>query len=150
MTFSAAQYRDSIGKNEPLPKRTRSYFQHRFQQQVFARLASAFAARAADFGVTKSGVANLIGKDKAQVNRLLSNPTNLTLDTLSDLALALNFEPSVFLEDLAVPANHNFSHPAYDGWETAPDMRVEFRQPTPSPARIRVTERPDWERLADA
>jgi hypothetical protein len=148
MTFSAAQYQENIGKSEAIPKRTRSYFQQRFQQQVFARLASAFAARAEEFSVTKSGIACLIDKDKAQVNRLLSHPTNLTLDTLSELALALNYEPTVFLEDLSVPANHNLCHPAYAGIESALDMRVEFLSAMPTAAKIRVSPKPDWELVA--
>lgn len=114
MTFSAAQYRVNIGKNEAIPKRLRSYYQQRFQQKVFARLAKAYAERAEEFDITKSGVAALVDKDKAQINRLLSHPTNMTVDTLSELALALNFEPSLFLEDLSIAPGHNYSHPAYE------------------------------------
>lgn len=145
MTFSAVQYRENIGKSEPLSKRSRTYFQQRFQQHVFARLAKAFATRAEEFGVTKSGIACLIDKDKAQVNRLLSHPTNLTLDTLCELALALNYEPTLFLEDLSIPANHNFCHPAYYGQGAI----VEFQPPSPPLRKVSVASNTEW-RLAES
>lgn len=113
MTFSRAQYLENTGKNEALPRRLRSYFAQRFQQKAFSRLAKAFAQRAEETGLTQSGLAMMIARDKGQVNRLLSNPTNMTLDTYAELCLALNYEPSIMLEDLSEPARHNFSHPAY-------------------------------------
>ncbi len=141
MTFSPEQYQDNIGKNEALPKRTRAYFQQRFQQQVFARLAKAFAERAEALGITKSVVATLAGKDKSQVNRILSHPSNLTLDTLSELALALNFEPVICFEDLSMPVLHNYTHKDYldtDGsW-----AHVDFDKPTPP--KVRMTPSPNW------
>lgn len=142
MTFSAEQYRGNIGKNEPLAKRTRTYFQQRFQQQVFARLAVAFAERADEFKITKSAVAALVDKDKGQINRILSHPSNLTLDTLSEIALALNFEPVVSFEDLSIPAMHNYCHPAY--WNGENDFRAQFQMDQPTPPKVRVTSNPIW------
>lgn len=113
MTFSLEQYRENIGKNEPISPRVRGYYKQRFQQKVFAQIAKAFADRARDFGITKSGVASLIGRDKAQINRLLAQPSNLTLDSLSEIALALNFEPTVVLEDLSEDPRHNYVHAAF-------------------------------------
>lgn len=115
MTFSQAQFQENIGKNEPLPLRVRSYFKQRFQQKAFARLAKAFAERAEQSGLTKSGFALLIDRDKAQVNRLLAHPTNMTLDTFAELCLALNYEPTIALEDLSEAPRHNFCHSSYQG-----------------------------------
>ena len=143
MTFSAEQYRENIGKNEPLPKRTRSYFQQRFQQQVFARLAKAFADRAEEFEITKSGIATLLDKDKAQINRILSHPTNLTLDTIGELAFALNYEPVLSLEDLSAPAMHNFCHPAYEDQTLDSIARFNFESAQP-PTKLRVAQNAGW------
>lgn len=144
MTSLAVPYRENIGKNEPISKRTRSYYQQRFQQQVFARIAKAFAERADEFKLTKSAVATLIDKDKGQVNRLLSHPTNLTLDTLSEIALALNYEPTVFLDDLDVPPRHNFCHPAYDEYVAKPVAPKEAQASsatTSTVSTVRILER---------
>jgi antitoxin component HigA of HigAB toxin-antitoxin module len=117
MTSSQEQYRERIGKNDPIPVRLKAYHKQRFQQKAFARLAKAFAERAEEFGLTKSGVSALIGRDKAQINRLLAHPSNMTFDTYSELALALNFEPTILLEDLNEEARHNYSHEAFLGYD---------------------------------
>lgn len=114
MTFSLAQYQENIGRNEPLPTRIRAYYKQRFQQKTFAKLAKAFAERAEEFGVTKSCIAAMIDRDKAQVNRLLAHPSNMTLDTFSELALALNYEPTIILEDLSEETRHNWCHSIYN------------------------------------
>lgn len=145
MTFSAEQYRENIGRNEELPKRTRSYFQQRFQQQVFARIAKAFALRAEEFDLTKSNVATLIGKDKAQLNRLLSHPTNMTIDTISEIAFALNFEPEIILQDLSENPRHNFSHPAYDGFEEVLSPCFIYEESEYNSSNFRMSPKDEWE-----
>lgn len=121
MISSQEQYRDIIGRSEPISVRLRAYYKQRFQQKAFARLAKAFAERAEEFGITKSGIANLIDRDKAQINRLFSQPSNMTFDTYSELALALNFEPTITLEDLGEDARHNYSHAAFDWLDKSAD-----------------------------
>lgn len=145
MTFSAEQYQENIGKNEPLPKRTRAYFQQRFQQQVFARLAKAFSHRAEEFGVSKSCLATLVDKDKAQINRVLAHPTNLTLDTLSELLFALNYEPNLLIEDLSIPATHNYCHPAYINQKGLEIHNMQFDVEPSQKSRIRITGNTDWQ-----
>lgn len=113
MTSSREQYQERIGKSDPIPIRLRAYYKQRFQQKAFAQLAKVFADRAEEFGLTKSGLADLIDRDKAQINRLMAHPSNMTFDTYSELALALNFEPIIRLEDLNEEARHNYSHPAF-------------------------------------
>lgn len=144
MTFSAELYQENIGKNEPLPKRARAYFQQRFQQQVFARLAKAFSHRAEEFGISKSCLAALVDKDKAQINRVLAHPTNLTLDTLSEILFALNYEPNVLIEDLSAPAMHNYCHPAYINRQGLEIHSMQFETEPPQPSRIRITANTDW------
>ena len=145
MTFSAEQFQENIGKNEPLPMRTRSYFKQRLQQQVFARVAKAFAERAEEFQLTKSGLASLLDKDKAQINRVLAHPTNMTLDTLAEIALALNFEPTFVLEDLAIPANHNYCHEAYTKVDLNVSARFAVDSPRPDREKVRIAPTSVWQ-----
>jgi transcriptional regulator with XRE-family HTH domain len=114
MTFFQEPYQDSIGKNEPISTRDKSYQSQRFRQQVFGRIAKAFAERASQHGLTKARVAALLGKDKAQLNRTLAFPTNLTIDTISEIALALNFEPRIVFDRLEDDPRHNYSHFCYN------------------------------------
>lgn len=140
MTSSQEQYRERIGRSEPITYRIRAYYKQRFQQKAFARLAKAFSDRAEEFDLTKSGMAVLVGRDKAQINRLLAHPSNMTLDTYSELALALNFEPTILLEDLGEDARHNYSHPAH-GWHNndTPNNLIEYGS-TNKPVNFTVLE----------
>lgn len=80
--------------NEPLSERDIYYFRQRFQNRVFQAVVAYFADRAETLGVTKKQIAERLGKDPAQITRWLSGPGNLTLDTVSDLLLALDAEMS--------------------------------------------------------
>ena len=110
MTFSQEPYQANISKNEPIGTRELAYFRQRFKHQVFGRLASKFAERAQSCGLSKSKVSTFLKKDAGQVNRLLSIPSNLTLDTLSDLALALGCEPEIAFLQFDDDPCHNFVH----------------------------------------
>lgn len=92
--------------------RRRYYFQRRFQNRVFAKLASFFVAEAKRAGVTKKDIAERLNKDPAQVTRWLSSPTNLTLDTISDLLFALDAEPQPFeIARFSEATRQNYCHP---------------------------------------
>ena len=69
------------------------YYRQRFKNRVFNRLAAFFAQEAEHRGITKKVISDRLGKDPAQITRWLSEPANLTLDTLSDLLFAMEAEP---------------------------------------------------------
>ncbi len=68
------------------------YYRKRLKNRIFARLSAFFAEESERTGITKSDIAARLKKDPAQITRWLSGPSNLTLDTLSDLLLALDAE----------------------------------------------------------
>ena len=78
--------------NEPRRPREIFYYRKRHKNRVFAALASFFAEEAERTGVSKKDIAARLGRDPASITRWLSNPSNLTLDTISDLLLALDAE----------------------------------------------------------
>jgi transcriptional regulator with XRE-family HTH domain len=53
-----------------------------------------------DKGITKSQLAEKLGKTKAYVSQLLSGSRNMTLRTLSDLCFALGVTPSVDFQEI--------------------------------------------------
>lgn len=99
-------------KTEPKRLRDIHYFRQRFRNRVFGKLVSFFAEEAERSGVTKKEIANILGRDPSQITRWLSQPSNLTLETISDLLLALNAEPEppeiVRFSDRVAP---NYAHP---------------------------------------
>lgn len=69
-----------------------AYYRQRLRNRVFAALAQFFAAEAERRGLTKRDIAQWLRRDPALITRWLSAPGNLTLDTISDLLLALDAE----------------------------------------------------------
>jgi transcriptional regulator with XRE-family HTH domain len=88
------------------------YYRRRLKNRIFARLASYFAEEAERTGITKKDLADRLNKDPSQITRWLSGPSNLTLDTLSDLLLAMDAEadPPRFVRFSDRP-KANYLHP---------------------------------------
>jgi DNA-binding phage protein len=80
-----------ISKKE-LKRRDRAYYRRRQQNRVFAALAELFAEEAEKGAISKKELAEILGKDPAQITRWLSAPSNLELDTISDILLAMGAE----------------------------------------------------------
>lgn len=102
----------SIFVNEPKKTRDISYYRQRYKNRVFGALISFFASEAERVGLTKGDIATRLGKDPAQITRMLSNPSNMTLDSVSDLLLAMEAEAEppaiVRFADRVEP---NYAHP---------------------------------------
>jgi transcriptional regulator with XRE-family HTH domain len=74
------------------------YFRGRQRNHIFQMLVSFFLKKAEEDGLTKKRLAEILGKEPSQITRWLAGPGNLTLDTISDLLLAMGAEmkPEVF------------------------------------------------------
>lgn len=76
----------------PLRDRDVFYYRQRNKNRVFEKIALLFVEEAEQRGITKKQIAEMLKKDTGQITRWLSGPNNLTLDTISDLLLALGAE----------------------------------------------------------
>ena len=83
---------ENTSKTERLPRRDVYYFRRRFVNRVYSELVAFFAKEAEQSGATKSKIAKRLGCDPAQITRWLKHPSNLELETISDLLLALDAE----------------------------------------------------------
>lgn len=83
---------ESTLEMHPLSDREIFYFRQRQKNRFFQSIVAHFAEQAEENGLTKRHIASLLDKDPAQITRWLSAPGNLTLDTISDLLLAMNAE----------------------------------------------------------
>lgn len=97
----------------PIPAAKRAYFQQRLRNRFFNFLLEKFVAGQSQ-GLTKAALARRIGKTPEQINRWLGAPSNLTLDTASDLVLGIcaeEFEPASFSPLNQVESNYSlFEH----------------------------------------
>lgn len=68
------------------------FFRQRQKNKVFQSVLSYFAKQAEFDGLTKTELAERLHKNKSQITRWFSGPGNWTLDTISDLLLAMEAE----------------------------------------------------------
>jgi hypothetical protein len=72
----------------PIPEAKRVYFQTRLRNRVFNFILNKFLEETKN-GLTKAGLARRIGKTPDVINRMLGAPSNLTLDSVSDLLIGI-------------------------------------------------------------
>jgi hypothetical protein len=82
---------ENISETRPIADREIFYHRQRQKNRIFSELTS-FYAEEAEGGASKRKIAQRLKKDPAQLTRWLAAPSNLTLDTISDLLLALDAE----------------------------------------------------------
>jgi hypothetical protein len=114
MTISPTPFLAEIAagcSGPPIPASKRAYFQQRLRNRVFNFLLERFISAQKE-GMSKASLARRIGKTPDIINRWLGAPTNLTLDSLSDLLLGIGGE-EVELQSsspLAPTVLRNYSH----------------------------------------
>ena len=72
-----------------------AYFRDRLRDKLHELVLTEFLQQSKDGRITKAQLAQRIGKDMDQVTKLLGAPGNWTLDTVSDLLLALGAKLSL-------------------------------------------------------
>jgi hypothetical protein len=83
--------------------RTRVFFRERLRVNLHQFLLQEFVQRMRASGLTRKELARRIGKRPEVVTRCLGAPSNLTLDTVSDLLLGMGLEPTFSGRQLAQP-----------------------------------------------
>jgi hypothetical protein len=71
-----------------IPEAKRVYFQTRLRNRLFNFILGRFVQEQNN-GLTKAKLARRIGKPPEMINRWLGSPSNLTIDTVSDLLLGI-------------------------------------------------------------
>lgn len=80
----------SAGHDGPqIPPAKLAYFQERLRERIYDFIIGLFLAEQRN-GLNKAKLARRIGKKAEVVNRWLGAPSNLTLDTVSDLLIGIN------------------------------------------------------------
>src|SRR6516225_3221113 len=77
-----------------IPEAKRVYFQTRSRNRLFDYILGRFFQQQ-EKGLTKAKLARRIGKPPEMINRWLGAPSNLTLDSISDLLLGICAEELV-------------------------------------------------------
>jgi hypothetical protein len=124
---------ENISKpTEALSRRDVAYYRRRNQTRLFAELAAFFASEAEAGRVTRKEIAQMLGKDPAQITRWLSSPSNLELDTVSDLLLTMGAEMDHRIVRFSDRPKANYAHPVYintgETTTTEPVTRLKIKE----------------------
>jgi len=85
-----------ILEDRPIPESTLIYFRERFRDRLHSAILGAFLLRAEEKDLTRSDLATRIHRTKAQISRWFSAPSNITLDSISDLMVGLGMDFDAF------------------------------------------------------
>jgi transcriptional regulator with XRE-family HTH domain len=104
-----------------IDKRRRSYL--RLISEIKHALAQALTEEHAERGLTMAEMARTLEVDRSHISRKLSGETNMTLETLADLAYALDRPVKVSLPSRHAANGSNYAQTASRG-----DTPVQFHQ----------------------
>lgn len=102
---------ENISKLPAVSDRDVFYYRQRSKNRLFEALTSFFAEEAEHKGITKRDIAECLQRDPALITRWLTTPSNLTLDTISDLLLSLGAEMDYFVSRFGDRPQPNEMHP---------------------------------------
>ena len=137
---SPTSFLSEISNGEAIPLGKLAYFRERFRDRLYELVVSEFLKKERNKELTRADLARRIGRKPEQITRWLGAPGNWTLETVSDLLLAiskaeLNFELAS-LEDRAVRN--------YDGPDWLRASKAEVRTPQSSSSEIRKLAEPTF------
>lgn len=108
--------------NTPIPRATLTFFERNNQNRFHSLILRLFKQS----GLTQLALASKLGKEPAQINRLLSSASNLTINTITTLLLAMGVDlddPSgTFIRDLV--AIQQQAPAAEQSWASRPKNNV--------------------------
>ncbi len=99
-------------EDEKLDPVTLGYFQGLAQNEAHETVLELFLKMAVSDKLTRAFIARRLGKSPEQITRWLSAPGNWTLDTLTNLLLAMGHRPKFAVERLSEMRQSNQHHPA--------------------------------------
>jgi DNA-binding phage protein len=124
MTTHQTSYLSEILSDDPIPVGKRAYFAERLKNRLYDLIVSEFKKR----GLSKADLARRTGRKPEQVTRWLGSPGNWTLDTISDLLIAMGSELDVGIAPLSGrPARNSFAPPWFYGEEELPSTTQKIR-----------------------
>ncbi len=98
-------------EDKPIPPAMLGYFQGSTKDSAHEEILKVFLESSEKDGMTRAFIARRIGKTPEQITRWLGAPGNWTLDTLTNLAIAMGYRPRIALERLSEMRQSNQYHP---------------------------------------
>jgi len=96
-----------LSNRETIPAKILGYFRARQRNRVHEAILEAFIEAQKAHDITKADVSRRMGKRAELITRWLGGPGNLTLDTVSDLMLAVGKEIEFKASDIRIASRRN-------------------------------------------
>jgi hypothetical protein len=100
-TSQKMSFLSEIIEGKKIPLRTLAYFRERLRNRLYSMVVKEFLKQSETHKLNKAEIARRIGRKPEQITRWLGLPSNWTLDTVSDLMLAMGAEPDFSIALLA-------------------------------------------------
>ena len=91
-TSQQMSFLSEILEGKPIPEDTLVYFRERLRDRLHSAILEAFIRRSRENGLKQADLAIRIHRTRAQITRWFSTPSNLTLDSISDLMVGLGMD----------------------------------------------------------
>jgi hypothetical protein len=89
-TYRNRSFLSEIQGDAPIPVATLAYFRQRLRNHLHELVLGEFLKQEADTNLTKAKIARRMRRENpSQITRWFSSPSNLSIDTMSDLMLAM-------------------------------------------------------------
>lgn len=112
-TSTNHSFLSEIVAGEPIPLDRLSFFRARLQSRLYDLVITKFLKLEHGGEISRAELGRRIGKDPAQISRLLGAPGNWTLDTTSDLLLGMGEELEPSSLPLAGRPQRNYHRPEW-------------------------------------
>ncbi len=112
MTTSLKNWSSYAGRDiSELSEADKTYFRATTRRRAYEIVLEKFKDRVDEERFTRADLARKLGANRAQVTRWLASPSNWTLDTFSDLLLALSCTVRMTAEEIDSHKRGNYAHP---------------------------------------
>lgn len=101
MNTSQKSFLSDVLNVDRIPIGKLAYFRGRLTNRIHALVLEEFDLLSKADKINKAQLAKRIGREPAQVTRWLGSPGNWTIETFSDLLLAMGYEPTISVRNLA-------------------------------------------------
>jgi hypothetical protein len=110
-TSQTTSFLFEVAEGQPIPLHKLAYFRERQRNRAYDLIIGKFLELEKNGLLTRAELARRIGRAPEQVTRWIGTPGNWTLDTMSDLMLAMGAELAFSELPLLGRADRNFSQP---------------------------------------
>lgn len=136
MTISQTEFFSELASGHlgpPIPEPKRVYFQTRLRNRMFNFILNKFLEESKN-GLTKAILARRVGKTPDVINRMLGAPSNLTLDTISDLLLGITAEELKLISES--PINQAPTNYLHSEWISRNNQSLPVQPPSLNPVPL--------------